>query len=241
MRIVKQGLAATVVFLTVAFANAQTADDIVTKHIEAVGGKEKISGIKTLRTEGTMSVMGNEAPVTVVVVNGIGNRSDVDFGGQKIVNVISDKGAWTINPMMGTADPTPLPEDQYKTRRDEIYVGGPLLDYATKGNKVELQGKEKVGAVDAYKLKVTTKDGVQSTYYIDPATYYVVKVTQTANMGGQEGTVEVLLSNYKKTDYGYVVPHTIETTLPQGFSLTTNINKVEVNKDVDPKIFEMPK
>ena len=61
------------------------------------------------------------------------------------------------------------------------------------------------------------------------------------DMGGQQGQVDVAFSDYKKTDAGYVMPYTVETTLPQGFSLNSKITKVELNKDIDLKTFEMPK
>ena len=48
--------------------------------------------------------------------------------------------------------------------KDEIYVGGPLYDYAAKGSKVELLGKDG----NAYKIKLTSKENVESTYIIDP-------------------------------------------------------------------------
>ena len=59
-------------------------------------------------------------------------------------------------------------------------------------------------------------------------------------MNGQSAEVAVNFSNYKKTDYGYVVPYSIATTFP-GMTMTSTINKVEVNKAVDPQIFSMPK
>ena len=241
MKIVNHCLVVAVALLSAAAVKAQTVEQIVAKYVDAVGGKEKISGIKSMRIEGTMSIMGNEAPTVTIIVNGKGYRNEVEFNGQKIVQAVNEKGGWMIHPMMGGTDAQAMPEEQFKSSRDEIYVGGPLVDYATKGNKIELQGKEKVGAVEAYKLKVTSKDNATSTYYVDPTTYYLIKVVRTMNMGGQEATLETSYSNFKKTDYGYVLPHSVETTLPQGFSLTANINKVEFNKDVDPKIFDMPK
>ena len=60
---------------------------------------------------------------------------------------------------------TPMPDDQSTTQgKDQIYVGGPLYDYAAKGSKVELIGKDG----NAYKIKLTTKENVESTYLIDP-------------------------------------------------------------------------
>lgn len=227
--------------LSVIAVQAQTADEIVNKHLTAIGGKDKINSVKSLYMEGVMEVMGNEAPITISLVNGKGYKSEVEFNGQKIVQAYNDKNGWMINPMMGSSDPQPIPEEQYKMSKEQIYVGGALLDYASKGTKVELQGKEKVGAVDAFKLKVTTSDNGESTYYVDPTTYYILKVSRQMEMGGQQGQVDVAFSDYKKTDAGYVMPYTLETTMPQGFTLNAKIQKVEVNKEIDLKTFEMPK
>ncbi|HEV7621028.1 MAG TPA: hypothetical protein VGO09_04810 [Flavisolibacter sp.] len=219
---------------------SQSADDIINKHIAAIGGKEKINQIKTIQIESVMNVMGNEAPMTTTVVNGKGFKNELDFGGTKIVQVYTDKGGWSINPMMGISDAQAMPEDQYKVGKDEIYVGGPLIDYAAKGHKVELKGTEKINNVEAYKIVLTTKDNETSTYYFDPSTYYILKLVRTINMAGQEGETSSVFSDYRKTDYGYVVPYSVETTVPQ-VTMTTTVKKVEVNKDLDPKIFDMPK
>ena len=46
------------------------------KHLEALGGKDAIAKVKTMTTEATMQVMGQDAPSTSVVVDGVGmNRS----------------------------------------------------------------------------------------------------------------------------------------------------------------------
>jgi hypothetical protein len=37
------------------------------------------------------------------------------------------------------------------------------------------------------------------------------------------------------------MPYTLDIDFGGMFSLTTNVKKVEVNKEVDPAIFEMPK
>lgn len=227
--------------ITGLFSNAQTADDIINKHIEAIGGKDKINNIKSVQMESVMTVMGNEAPMTTTILNGKGYRNEIDFNGTKIVQVVTDKGGWMVNPMMGASDPTAMPDDQFKVSKDQITIGGPLLDYASKGYTVELKGKEKVGSTDAYKIVMTSADKHSTTFYFDPTTYYILKAVTAVNMNGQEAENTTTFSDYRKTDAGYVLPYSLEIASSMGFTMTANVKKVDVNKDVDPKIFEMPK
>ncbi|HMH31492.1 MAG TPA: DUF4292 domain-containing protein [Puia sp.] len=241
MKTLKLGLLSLIGLLSMQLVQAQTADEIITKHIDAIGGKDKINAVKTITLESTLEVMGNEAPSSTIIVNGKGYKSETDFNGQKIINVITDNGGWMLNPMMGQTSPEALPAEQAKAGRAQLQIGGPLFDYAAKGNKVELQGKENVGTVNAYKIKVTTKDSAESTYYIDPTTYYILKAVNKSIAPGQEGETSVTFSNYQKTEMGYVFPMAQEITLPQGITLSITHKKIEINKDVDPKVFDMPK
>jgi hypothetical protein len=218
-------------------AKAQTAEDIIAKNLDAMGGKNKIGQVKSIYTEGTVQVMGNDNPTSTTILNGIGIRSESEFNGQKFIQVFTDKGGWMINPFAGGSGAQPLPDDAYKAGKGQIYIGGPFYDYAAKRTKIELLGKD--GAV--YKLKVTTSDSVESTYYVDPTTYYITKLVRKGNMQGQEVEVTINFSNYQKTDFGLVVPHSVQTDMGGTFQLSATITKVVVNKDVDPKIFDMPK
>lgn len=240
MKLVKQGLLSLAVLCSVASVQAQTAEDVIAKHIAAIGGKEKLSAINSVRMENTMQVMGNDAPSTTVIVNGKGFRNESEFNGQQIVQVFTDKGGWAINPMAGSAEPQAIPEEQYKAAQDQIYVV-PFLDYAARGNKAELLGQEKVGAVNAYKIKLTNKDSAATTYYFDPATYYVLQAVRTGEMMGQQMEVTTSYADYKKTDYGWVVPQAMEVSFGGQFSITAKVNKVEVNPTVDAAVFEMKK
>lgn len=214
-----------------------TADEIVSKYVAAIGGKEVISQVKTISTEGTMEAMGNEAPITMVLVDGVGMKSETDFNGQKIINCYSNKGSWMVNPMASASDPTPVPDEQAKTSLANIYVGGALYDYAAKGSKIELLGKNG----DAYKVKLTTKDKADLTYLIDSTTFLIKTITIKAEIQGQQTDVTNSASDYRKTEVGLMLPYTMTIDYGGQFSLTINVKKVEFNKTIDPAVFEMPK
>jgi len=222
--------------LTVATLQAQTADEIVTKHIAAIGGKSVISSVKSLYLEGSLEVMGNEAPSTTYILSGKGFKNEVDFNGAQIVQCVSDKGGWTINPMAGQTTATALPDDQLKASQLRLDIGGPLFNYAEKGNKIELAGKDSSG----FKVKVTTKEGLNIQYFIDPKTFYINKAITHVVTGGQDVETVITYSDYRKTDIGYVIAYAQQIALPQ-ITLGLTSKKIEVNKTIDPAIFEMPK
>ena len=225
--------------LTIAMVNAQNADEIVAKHIDAMGGKESLAKVTSVYIESATEVMGNENPTKTTILYGKGFRNESEFNGQKLVNVVTDKGGWAINPFGGSSEAATMPEEQYKSGQDQIYID-PFLNYSSNGGKVELLGKEKVGSVDAYKIKYTNKGNAETTYYIDPTTYYIVQAVRKGNAMGQEITINVTYSDYKKNEAGFYLPYTTNIDMGQ-FALKINTKKVEVNKPVDASIFEMPK
>ena len=222
-----------------ATVNAQTADEVINKHIAAIGGKDLIKSIKSQVVEADMSVMGSTLTSTSTIVVGKGFKNVANFNGQEIIQVVTPTSGWMINPLAGQTDPTPLPEDQVKAAQSAFDLGGDLFDYTAKGSKVELAGKEKVEGVDAIKLKLTNKEGKDIFYFLDPSTHYIIKRESTISAQGQDMTMVSTYSNHKKTDLGYVMPYTTVTN--QGFEITINVTKVVFNKEIDPKIFDMPK
>jgi hypothetical protein len=218
---------------------AQTADEIVAKHIDAIGGKDVLTKTTSLYVEGSMSVMGNDAPTRMTLLNGKGYKNEIDMMGSTIIQCVTDKGAWGINPMAG-GGVEDVPEKQAKGAMGNLTLGGVFFNYAEKGTAVVLVGKKKVADKDAFELKVTPKDGTASTYYVDATTFYVLKMEAKGEMMGQEVDIATTFSDYKKIENGYVMPHTTEIDMGQ-FAMTSTIKKVEVNKAIDEATFSKPK
>ena len=190
--------------------------------------------------ESVTEVMGNESATKTTVLNGKGYRNESDFNGQMLVQVVTDKGGWAINPFAGSTDPTPMPDEQFKASEDQVYIAGPLFNYAEHGGKVELTGQEKVGDVNTYKLKYINKDNDETTFYIDPSSWFIIQAVKQGEAMGQPITITIGFSNFQKTDFGISLPYTTNVDMGQ-FALKVNAKEVEVNQPVDPSIFDMPK
>lgn len=217
---------------------AQTADEIISKYIQAIGGKEKLSKITSVNIESTIQAMGADGIIRSTTLNGKGMRMDIEIAGYKITSCFTDKGGWIMNTMIGNTSAENMPADQYNLGKSQIRIGAPFIDYAEKGYKVELLSLDT--AANAYKIKFTSPDNFSAVYYFDTKTFFVSQeISQSVAMGQiVESTTNY--SDFRQTD-GYKIPHKIELSLSGGqYFNEMTVTKVEFNAPVDESIFKKP-
>jgi outer membrane lipoprotein-sorting protein len=229
--------------------NAQTADEIINKYIDAMGGKDKLLSIKSIYMEGT-SVMQNGTEISQKSwkVDGKLFRQEINSAMFNFAMVVTDKEGWRQNPRAGGAF-EPMTAEQVANMQVQMDCAGAFVDYATKGHKVELIGKEDIEGTPVYKIKITYKSGNEANYYFDASTYYILRMGAKGGGGmgfgggggrgqgaaGADAERFTDFSDYKKTDDGYVFAFKIT---PVGMGGGIFYEKIEVNKPVDPKAFK---
>lgn len=233
MRTIQLLLAGGMALFAATAAHAQTADEIVQKHIDAIGGADNWKKVNSTRAEASLNVQGNDVSITIVKLNNKGMRQDISVGGMSGYVILTPTAGTTFMPFQGMTEPQTMPADAVKDGQSQLDVQGVLVDYKAKGHTVELQGKETVGGAECYKLKVTLAGGKVYTYDIDTKSYYLVRAITKANVNGQEMEQTVSFSNFQKLPEGITVPMTIT----QQFG-DVNIVKMEINKPVDEGIFK---
>jgi hypothetical protein len=220
---------------------AQTADELVSKNVQARGGLEKIKDIKTLRITGN-SVTGG---TPIVIVNEYMRpnliRESFSLAGMTAIQAYDGTSGWQISPFGGRKDPEFLGEDDLRDLQLDSDFEGPLVDYKAKGNTVEFLGHDTVDGDDALRLKVTLKNGDVVYYYLDPDTYLEIrKETQEFIRGAvKEGFYD--LGSYKPVA-GVMFPFSITSgskNNPDG-GLTVTVDKIEVNLPLPASDFAVP-
>jgi outer membrane lipoprotein-sorting protein len=230
---------------------AQTADDVIAKYVEAMGGIDKLRSMSSLYMEGvSVAPNGTEITSKTYKVQDKLYRQEIDFGMGSITFIVTDKEGWFSNPRNGGAFEA-IPAERLKNQQQEMDCAGPLVDYSAKGHKVELIGKETIDGVEAYNIKITLKSGNVINYFIDNKNWYIIR-TSTKGMpgggmfgggggnrqGGGEVEVKVDYADYKKNADGYLFPMIIKRPGMGGSTMETIIEKVEVNKPVDAKLYK---
>ncbi len=234
------------------FANAQTVDEIIDKYVAARGGMDKLLAIKTIYMEGSREMMGNEVSVKVIKEQGKLSRTEFEMGGTNGFMLITDKGAWNYFPMRMDA-PQKMPDEALAAMQIDLDIAGPLVNYAAKGYKVTLEGKDTLTEGVCYKLKLVTAAGKEVFYWLDAGSYLLVQSTAAGSfLGGRRrnsdntqpqqprGRTLVSYKDYKSVD-GVLFPHTIETKTEGAENRSgggTTFDKIEVNTPVDAKLYQ---
>ena len=214
-------------------AKAQTADEIVAKYIDALGGKEKLASMKSVKMNGSLSVQGFDVGIVVTVVNGVGFRTDITVPGMGDgFQIMNTKKGWNFLPFQGQASPEEVSAEQVAASQGQLDLQGALVDYKEKGSQLELLGKEAVDGAETFKLKMTNKAGKVSTHFIDSKTFYRVKAIAKAQTPQGEMEVTTGYGDFKKTPEGFVFPYS--QTTDRG---TIVFSTIDVNKPVDEKVF----
>jgi len=181
---------AVLMFMLTGFisANAQTVDDIINKYVDAMGGKDKLASIKSIYMEGT-SVMQNGAEITQKMwkVDGKLMRREISSSMFNMISVVTDKEGWNQS-QRTNGNFEPMTAEMVTNMQSETDCAGPLFNYAAKGHKAELIGKEDVEGTECWKIKLTLKTGRDITYFINPTTFYIDRMATTGGgFGGGRG------------------------------------------------------
>jgi outer membrane lipoprotein-sorting protein len=178
--------------------SAQTTSQILAKVYIARGGLTRIKALRSERITGTIS-FGSEAsgPFTVELKRPMKMHMTLNVQNQTMIRVYDGTQGWANNPFAGKLNPESMTVEDLKNISEEADFDGPLVDYAKKSNKVELVGKDKVEEKDAWRVKLTTKNGDVRYYLFDAKTFVLLKWEGKRRADGKEYPIESYFHDYR--------------------------------------------
>jgi hypothetical protein len=221
---------------------APSLDELVAKNIEAKGGAQALHALQSLRRSGKLLVNEGKIQFGYVEVKKrpLEVRTEATLQGMTAVEAFDGKEGWKISPFQGRKDPEQMSADDVKELMEDAEMDGPLVDWKEKGSTIEYLGMEDVDGTQAYKIKVTRKNGDVNFVYLDPDHFLEIRIlTQRIQQGALVET-ETDLGDYEKVN-GVFVPTSIEAGHKgDPDKQKTVIDKVEGNILADDKIFQFP-
>lgn len=242
-------LAAAILALSVVGqpAAAQTADDVLAKAVDALGGRDALQKLRSRHSTGTITLetpAGNVAG-TVDVTNAAPNKSrtliKADLtalgAGQLVIDQRFDgaKG-YALDSLQGNREIT---GQQLDTMRNSAFPH-PFLKYKDLGIAAKLVGRETVGGRPAFVIAMEPTSGPTVRQFIDAETYLPVQsvVKIAIPQLGQEVEQTTEFSDYRSLD-GVKIPFQLHVSSSvQGF--TIKLETVEHNVSVDETLFVKP-
>jgi hypothetical protein len=224
-------------------AAAQTVDEIVSHHVAARGGREALAKVRTLRMTGRVTgPAGRQALVRREIARPGRIRTEFVFQGTTGIYAWDGTGGWRVSPLEGGFVPAPLPAEEAAMAAELADLDGPLVDWRTKGHRVELVGTEPLPGGNAYRLKLTlAKTGDVRDVWLDAATGLVVRTTTRRKLLGRELAIEAVFDDYRETG-GVSFARSIEAGLRgRAERLRIQVDTVELNPVLDDARFRRPR
>jgi outer membrane lipoprotein-sorting protein len=237
-----KALGVAVLCLLPVTAAAQTATAIVAKVFAARGGLVKIRAVKSQRVTGTIA-FGSEAsgPFVVELKRPLKMHMQLTVQNLTMIRVYDGKSAgWANNPFAGKMIPADMSDEELKNISEESDFDGPLVDYQRKGHQIALVGKDKVDNKDAWRLKLTTKNGDVRYYLFDSGSFLLLKWQGKRKAEGKEFPVESYFSDYREVD-GLKFAFEIDSgSSASDVSQKITIEKIELNPQINDAEFTRP-
>lgn len=205
------------------------AQKVFDSYIEAVGGKEKLESIESIKMEGTMSIPAMGMNASVLMVQKLPNSFYLEQnipGMGKMRQGYDGKTGWSSDPMQGFR-----------------VLQGVELDYLVEENNIRsnlfvadryssakiLEGESADGKITIEAVKKS--NGSLDTLHFDSETFLLVGMESIEDMGPQGSLpVNITLGTYIDID-GFKSPSKLTITNPSMNIEMTFLN-IELNKDI---------
>jgi predicted Zn-dependent peptidase len=208
-----------------------TAEKVLSKYIESIGGAKKLSEVKSMKSTYKTNAMGMDLQMSVVKKAPGKSLLEVNGNGMTFQKVVCDGE----NVSMSAGGQTPPVDERTKQKTLFESMLFPELDMSKV--KTTLTGIEKVDGKEAFAIEMELSSGGKSTLFFDKETGLKVQELETVEtpQGAMTATTKYL--DYKEVN-GIKFPHTIaQSSGPMNFKFEAT--SIEINATVEDALFKI--
>ncbi len=207
-----------------------SAEQVIDKYIQAIGGKEKLMAIK----DETLSMEASAQGITLEMVSMKKDPGKVKVSvkamGNEVQSQVFDGKSGKVTQQGQSAA---MDEKELKKASGDALIF-PELHYAKLGYKLSYKGTEAVNGSEAHKVVIEDPQGNKETTFFDAKTGYMVKNVEVSEAGTQ--TTE--FTDYQEQN-GIFSPRKVVISGIFPFPLEFKVKSIEWNKGLDDAKFKV--
>ncbi|HUV29830.1 MAG TPA: S41 family peptidase [Acidobacteriota bacterium] len=237
---------ASVLIATVCFVLALTAsvcaqidaENLLIKMIEARGGADRLSEIKTSVMKGKIIMVsqgGVSGDVAITHVYPDKSLIEMVIVGTSIIQGFDGNIAWMDNPLAGGFQE--LPAAQTESSKREAVGDDALLNPEKYGIRYTYKGKDTDAGREYHVLEQIFQDGAKTTMYVDPESYLVHKTSINRGSLQQSHLEEAYYSDYRDTD-GVMQAHKVSLFVNGQEAITYLFDQMTYNSEINADVFQ---
>jgi hypothetical protein len=225
------GLVGVIAATTTVNSQQVTAEDVVSACAEALGGRDAIGDIKTLRLSYQLPDHRGPAHLELKRPNLLRIGGDIVFDGERAAILARQ-------PLVdGTPRPAELvPSEEWKDFEMEVGWFFPVFfDFPS-----EYGGVEVIDGIETHKLEVHLPLGARLNYFIDTATHLPLMLESFVTVHGRKSRYVRRFGEYRETG-GILYPHTFTYYSHHVREMfTVPITELELNVPFEDSRFAVP-
>ncbi len=230
----------TALFAGASALSAGIAEDLIILHLDAIGGRGVVDGLTAVRKEG-YNLFG-ERQIPIRIWGAAPNRIRIETqlnSGTTLIQGYDGSEVWKVRVRDGKYREESLTEDEKRQFVDEAWLHGPLIDFESRGMKVNYKGISVIGENRGFLIAITRDDDLWSEVLIADDTYQLVAKRNNQLIRGRQVPSLYQYSDFRPVD-GVWLPYRIETLQENRLLIVTVFETVEANPELPADFFAKP-
>ncbi len=211
-----------------------TAERILEKHIDVIGGREQIARLESVQMKMSADLMGQKMQMEVFKAQEGKFLLEVKIAGNVVQKQVFDGEKGKMSGMAGVQ----TIEGDHALDMKLTAAIIEELSILDAGLDTKILALESINEKEAYAVEVTSPSGKKSTRYYDTDTGYLIRVVSSIEVAQKAMVLNMDFGDYQPFE-GVQFPTSIKQPISPQLKLDLKVKEVLINPEVDPKRFEV--